>query len=177
MAKDLFEEFGVGGDLFKEFNVTPQPPPEESAPGAILRQLKAGAVVELPQMLGQAAQYATEPGNLIYETGKGIADAAAARGKLPENAPIDESKHNTVTNALAGGARMIPQSLAPALAVGGALALAPEALAGGTLLVVADTLARTLIAPQQLPVGVLTALLGVPVFLFLLTRQPRGGNT
>ena len=46
-------------------------------------------------------------------------------------------------------------------------------LAGGSLLVLADTLARTLIAPQQLPVGVLTALIGVPVFLFLLSRQPR----
>lgn len=57
------------------------------------------------------------------------------------------------------------------------LLLPAAVLAGGTLLVVADTLARTLIAPQQLPVGVLTALLGVPVFLFLLTRQPRGGNT
>ena len=48
-------------------------------------------------------------------------------------------------------------------------------LAGGALLVVADTLARSVIAPQQLPVGVLTALLGVPVFLFLLSRQPKGG--
>ena len=47
------------------------------------------------------------------------------------------------------------------------------ALAGGALLVLADTAARTLIAPQQLPVGVLTALIGVPVFLFLLARQPR----
>ena len=45
-------------------------------------------------------------------------------------------------------------------------------LAGGSLLVMADTLARTVIAPQQLPVGVLTALLGVPIFLFLLGRQP-----
>ena len=43
-------------------------------------------------------------------------------------------------------------------------------LAGGTLLVLADTLARTLVAPQQLPVGVLTALIGAPVFLFLLNR-------
>lgn len=43
-------------------------------------------------------------------------------------------------------------------------------LAGGSLLVIADTLARTVLAPQQLPVGVLTALLGVPVFLFLLSR-------
>ncbi|MCM8564517.1 FecCD family ABC transporter permease [Thauera linaloolentis] len=47
------------------------------------------------------------------------------------------------------------------------------ALAGGTLLTVADTAARTVIAPQQLPVGVLTALIGVPVFLFLLARHRR----
>jgi iron complex transport system permease protein len=39
---------------------------------------------------------------------------------------------------------------------------------GGSLLVFADALARTVIAPQQLPVGVLTALLGVPIFLVLL---------
>ena len=46
-------------------------------------------------------------------------------------------------------------------------------LAGGSLLVIADTLARTVIAPQQLPVGVLTALIGVPVFLFLLARDAK----
>ena len=51
------------------------------------------------------------------------------------------------------------------------LLLPASALAGGSLLVLADTLARTVVAPQQLPVGVLTALLGVPVFLFLLGRQ------
>ena len=45
------------------------------------------------------------------------------------------------------------------------------ALAGGTLLTLADTAARTVMAPQQLPVGVLTALIGVPVFLFLLSRS------
>ena len=44
-------------------------------------------------------------------------------------------------------------------------------LAGGSFLTLADTLARTVIAPQQLPVGVLTALLGVPLLLFLLTRK------
>ena len=41
-------------------------------------------------------------------------------------------------------------------------------LLGGTLLTLADTLARVLIAPRQLPVGVVTALLGVPGFLALL---------
>jgi iron complex transport system permease protein len=56
------------------------------------------------------------------------------------------------------------------------LLLPASVLAGGTLLVAADTLARTIVAPQQLPVGVLTALLGVPAFLYLLSRQPRGSG-
>ena len=46
--------------------------------------------------------------------------------------------------------------------------LPAAALAGGAFLVLADTLARTVLAPQQLPVGVLTSLVGVPVFLFQL---------
>ena len=53
------------------------------------------------------------------------------------------------------------------------LLLPASVLAGGSLLRVADTLARTVSAPQQLPVGVLTALIGVPVFLFLLTRDAK----
>jgi len=48
-------------------------------------------------------------------------------------------------------------------------------LAGGTVLLLADTLARTAFAPLQLPAGVVTALLGVPVFLLLLLRS-RGGQ-
>ena len=43
-------------------------------------------------------------------------------------------------------------------------------LLGGTLLMFADALARSLLAPQQLPVGVVTALIGVPLFLYLLYR-------
>jgi iron complex transport system permease protein len=48
------------------------------------------------------------------------------------------------------------------------LLLPASALAGGAFLVLADTLARTVLAPQRLPVGVLTSLIGVPVFLFQL---------
>jgi iron complex transport system permease protein len=44
------------------------------------------------------------------------------------------------------------------------------ALFGGLFLVLSDTLARTVLAPRQLPVGVVTALLGVPLFLMLLNR-------
>lgn len=46
-------------------------------------------------------------------------------------------------------------------------------LSGGILLLLADTLARTVIAPQQLPVGILTAMVGVPLFLYLLQRGYR----
>jgi iron complex transport system permease protein len=51
------------------------------------------------------------------------------------------------------------------------LLLPAAAIAGGALLVVADTAARTIVAPVELPVGVLTALLGVPAFLFLLRQR------
>ena len=50
------------------------------------------------------------------------------------------------------------------------IVLPASALAGGTLLVVADTLARTVMAPRQLPVGALTAAIGVPLFLVLMSR-------
>lgn len=43
-------------------------------------------------------------------------------------------------------------------------------LFGGLFLVLSDTLARTALAPRQLPVGVVTALLGVPLFLLLLNK-------
>ncbi len=49
--------------------------------------------------------------------------------------------------------------------------LPASALAGALLLTVADTLARTVIAPTELPVGVVTALLGVPFFVSLLRRR------
>ncbi len=45
------------------------------------------------------------------------------------------------------------------------------ALAGATLMVLSDLLARVVIAPTELPIGVVTALIGVPVFLQLLMRK------
>ncbi|MEX0740111.1 MAG: iron ABC transporter permease [Pseudohongiella sp.] len=44
---------------------------------------------------------------------------------------------------------------------------------GGSFLLLADSLARTIVAPQQLPVGVLTAMIGVPAFLFILHQGAR----
>lgn len=55
------------------------------------------------------------------------------------------------------------------------LLLPASALVGGSFLVLADTLARTVLAPQQLPVGVITAMIGVPVFLLQLHQLRRRG--
>ncbi|ATX82834.1 iron complex transport system permease protein [Mariprofundus ferrinatatus] len=49
--------------------------------------------------------------------------------------------------------------------------LPASAIGGGLLLVLADSAARTVIVPAELPVGILTAIIGVPVFLFLLLRR------
>ena len=45
-----------------------------------------------------------------------------------------------------------------------------SALAGASFVIVADTLARTVIAPRELPVGAITALIGAPLFIYLLRR-------
>jgi iron complex transport system permease protein len=63
---------------------------------------------------------------------------------------------------------IVPHACRFALGPDHRLLLPAAALVGGTFLVLADTLARTAIAPQQLPVGVITALIGVPVFLLQL---------
>ncbi|MDQ6732923.1 MAG: iron ABC transporter permease [Nitrospirota bacterium] len=54
------------------------------------------------------------------------------------------------------------------------LLLPASALVGGMFLVIADALARTLLAPSEIPVGVVTALAGGPIFLYLLSRRKAG---
>jgi iron complex transport system permease protein len=65
---------------------------------------------------------------------------------------------------------VVPHALRLVIGNDQRLLLPASALAGGTLLVLADTLARGIVAPVQLPVGVITAFIGVPVFLALLSR-------
>lgn len=55
--------------------------------------------------------------------------------------------------------------------------LAPASiLFGGLFLVLSDTIARSIIAPAEMPVGIVTALIGGPFFVWLLVREP-GGKT
>ena len=54
------------------------------------------------------------------------------------------------------------------------LLLPASALVGGTFLMVADTVARTVLSPTELPVGVVTALIGGPIFMYLLVKRRAG---
>lgn len=48
-----------------------------------------------------------------------------------------------------------------------------SALLGALLMLLADTLARTLVSPTELPVGIITSLVGVPFYLYLIVRRRR----
>lgn len=82
----------------------------------------------------------------------------------------------TVAAVLLGGSIgfvgiMVPHALRLAGVNDHRWLLPASALVGGSFVTLADTFARTVWAPQQLPVGVFTALLGVPVLLYLLSRK------
>jgi len=68
---------------------------------------------------------------------------------------------------------IVPHALRYAFGPDHRLLIPAATLAGGAYLVLADTLARTIVAPQQLPVGVVTALVGAPVFLYQLHQLRR----
>jgi iron complex transport system permease protein len=53
------------------------------------------------------------------------------------------------------------------------LLLPYSAVVGSIFLIIADTMARTLVSPLEIPVGIITALAGAPFFLYLLSRKKR----
>ncbi|MEU1982017.1 iron ABC transporter permease [Nocardia sp. NPDC019395] len=70
---------------------------------------------------------------------------------------------------------LVAPHLARRLVGGGTARLVPvAALLGATLVVAADAVGRTLLAPMEIPVGIVTALLGAPYLVFLLRRTPAG---
>ena len=66
---------------------------------------------------------------------------------------------------------IVPHLLRLAIGPGHRLLLPASAFGGAILLVIADTFARTVAAPAELPIGIVTALIGAPFFLFLLLSR------
>lgn len=66
---------------------------------------------------------------------------------------------------------VVPHAMRLLVGPGHRLLLPTSAVAGAALLVLADLFARTVVAPREIPLGVLTALIGSPVFFWLLRRE------
>jgi iron complex transport system permease protein len=98
---------------------------------------------------------------------------ARLRGGVYVLASLATAAAVTTTGSVGFVGLIVPHLVRLAIGNDQRVLLPAAALAGGALLTLADTLARTVVAPQQLPVGVLTALIGVPVFSSLLTRSRR----
>ncbi|MFK7828445.1 MAG: FecCD family ABC transporter permease [Congregibacter sp.] len=70
---------------------------------------------------------------------------------------------------------VVPHMMRLIIGPGHRVLLPVSALAGAILLIFADTLARTVVSPSELPVGIVTAIIGVPFFISLLSRRARFG--
>ncbi len=66
---------------------------------------------------------------------------------------------------------VVPHLLRLIIGPGHRLLLPAAACSGAILVLAADTIARTLTAPAELPIGIVTAIIGAPFFLFLLLKQ------
>jgi iron complex transport system permease protein len=135
-------------------------------PALLVLALGLAAALPLSRDLNLLAR-----GDLVARTlGVGV---RGLRGAVYVLASLLTAVAVTTTGSVGFVGLVVPHLVRLAIGNDQRVLLPAAALAGGSLLVAADTLARTVVAPQQLPVGVLTALLGVPVFLYLLSRQPK----
>jgi hypothetical protein len=131
-----------GSSGFVDVTAPGYKPTPRSALGEIGTSLARGALVGLPEMTGMALQYASSPGNAVYEAGKSIRTAAEARGATP-GLTLHPEEHGAVVNALAQGGEMLPSVAAPIALGAGALAALPVAVPtlAGTGLVAAGAAA------------------------------------
>ena len=114
----------------------------------------------------------TQPAGARRRPGAGARrrGTASAPHRLHRSHPLATAAAVTTAGSIGFVGLIVPHLVRLAIGNDQRLLLPASVLAGGSLLTLADTAARTIVAPIQLPVGVLTALIGVPVFLYLLGR-------
>ena len=125
---------------------------------------------------------------LALAQSRGVAASLEALGAVVDVVPIRTSGDRLAQVALAVGASVAisgtvgfvgliaPHIVRLLLGPAHRTLLPAAALFGGAFLVLADALARTIVSPAELPIGVLTALVGGPFFLWLLAcRASREG--
>jgi ABC-type Fe3+-siderophore transport system permease subunit len=119
-----------------------------------------------------------------FATPPGARPSASARNRRPPAASTSRGRRVALISAsLATGAAVslagpvafigiiVPHLVRLIVGADHRLVLPASALFGATLLIACDVVARTIMAPLELPVGIVTALVGAPVFLWLLFRR------
>ncbi|PSK98444.1 iron complex transport system permease protein [Murinocardiopsis flavida] len=98
-------------------------------------------------------------------------DASALRKGLFVVTSLMTGAVVAVSGAIGFVGLIMPHLVRIAVGAGHARVLAVTPLAGAVFMVWADLVARTLVAPRELPLGVITALVGVPVFITMMRRK------
>jgi len=80
----------------------------------------------------------------------------------------------SVSGSVAFVGLMVPHAVRLCLGPDNRLVIPASLLAGAMFLVLTDTLARTVAAPVEIPVGAVTSFLGAPFFAYLLRTRYRG---
>ena len=131
----------------------------------------------LPLILAAFGIFALLPSSLnVLSVGT---DAAATRGvdvaRTHRLAFVSTALATSASVALAGPIGfvgiVVPHLVRLIVGVDHRLVLPASALFGGAFLVTCDLIARTILAPVELPVGIVTAMIGGPFFLWLLVRR------
>ena len=129
-----------------------------------------GALLALLLMLPEARGLnALSRGALVAQT-LGV-NVRALRFRLYAVASIATALAVTTAGTVGFIGLIVPHAVRLIIGNDQRILLPASALGGGMLLVLADTMARTVVAPVQLPVGVVMAFIGVPAFLYLLLRR------
>ncbi len=127
-------------------------------------------------LIGSVLAFATAPQLNVMLRGEAVAhslgvDVAVIRRRIYILASLATAFAVTTGGSIGFIGLVIPHALRLVLGNDQRVLLPACALAGGTLLLLADTAARTAAAPLQLPVGVIMAIIGVPSFVYLLMRR------
>ena len=122
----------------------------------------------------KAGEYLLKPGDAVLKDALlilGAGDVEATANTGGEQMTLHMLQPGDLAGIIGFVGIMVPHMMRLVFGSDHRLLLPAAVLFGASFLVAADTVARVVLAPAELPVGVITALCGAPYFIFLLKRK------